>query len=124
MKSRIKLIAYWMYLWTALCLVMIYWSPGIFGVVVTILFAGLFYQAGTGLLKQRDRDRKIAIGLLGLLALGNLDTIVNVLIGSSNSDQATLVVMTSSLILIVSGLSAYFLLQRGVANLFKGVDNT
>lgn len=123
MQSRIKLIAYWMYLWAALCLVMVYWSPGIFGIVVTVLLAGLFYQAGTGLLKVRDRDRKIAIGLLGFQALGNLDAIVNILIRSSNSDQATLVVMASSLMLIVSGLSAYFLLQRDVANLFKGVDD-
>lgn len=123
MRNRIKLIAYWLYLWAALCLIGIYWVSGVLELAFAVILAGLFYQAGTGILKTRNRDRKIAIGLLGLLALMNLDTVIGALSSTTVSENTLLVMFASAIVLVVSSTGACYLFKNEVADVFKGNEN-
>ncbi len=119
MQSKIKLISYWLYLWSVLSVAGVVFSSSILELVAAVIFAGLFYQAGTGLMKRRNRDRKIAIGVLSLLALLNLDTVTSVVGSSSFNSQILLVLSISALVLIVSAVAAFYLLNREVAQNFN-----
>ena len=123
MEYRIKIIAYWLYLWSAICMVSIYWYSGITELVVSLILAGLYYQAATGVLKNRNRDRKIAIGLLAFSVLSNLDTIINALSGAAKTNQAVLIMLFSGVVLIVSSISVYYLLTKAVAAHFNKGEN-
>lgn len=119
MKSKVKLISYWLYLWSVLSVAGVVFSSSILELVAAVIFAGLFYQAGTGLMKRRNRDRKIAIGVLSLLALLNLDTVTSVLGSGSFNSQTLLVLSISALVLIVSAVAVFYLLNREVAQIFN-----
>jgi len=123
MQNRIKLIAYWLYLWAVFCLATVFWSSGVFDIVISLLFTGLFYQAGTGIRKERNRDRKIAIGLLLFLALGNVDTFISALGATTNIGYTLLFVILSLVIIVVSGISTYYLFTKNVAGAFKNENN-
>ncbi|WP_284449838.1 hypothetical protein [Spongiibacter tropicus] len=123
MKDRVKLIAYWLYLWVPICLIGIYLSPGLVQIVVALILSALFYQAGTGILKRRNRDRKIAIGLLSLLALLNLDTLISALSGSAIPEQIVLIASFSLLIVLFSSAGALYLLKKDVAATFGANEN-
>jgi hypothetical protein len=123
MEYRIKIIAYWLYLWAAICMVGIYWYSGITEVVVSLILAGLYYQAATGVLKNRNRDRKIAVGLLAFSVLSNLDTIINALSGAAKTNQTVLIMLFSGVVLIVSSISVYYLLTKEVATHFNKGEN-
>jgi len=119
MQSKIKFISYWLYLWSVLSVAGVVFSSSILELVAAVIFAGLFYQAGTGLIKRRNRDRKIAIGILGLLALLNIDTVTSVGGSPAFNAQTTLVLTISALVLIISAAAAFYLLNRDVAQYFN-----
>lgn len=122
MSNQIKLIAYWLYLWAAFSLVGIYWSSGALELAIAVLLTGLFYHAGTGILKVRDRDRKIAIGLLVFLTLTDLDIVIRGLSGAESTYEIV-VTLLSIVTLILSGTSTYYLLSSNVIKHFKQGNN-
>lgn len=119
MQSKIKLISYWLYLWSVLSVAGVVFSSSILELVAAVIFAGLFYQAGTGLIKRRNRDRKIAIGILSLLALLNLDTITSVVGNPAFNAQTILVLSISALVLVISAAAVFYLLNSDVAQNFN-----
>ena len=119
MQSKIKLISYWLYLWSVLSVAGVVFSSSILELVAAVIFAGLFYQAGTGLIKRRNRDRKIAIGILSLLALLNLDTVTSVVGSPAFNAQTILVLSISALVLVISAAAVFYLLNRDVAQNFN-----
>jgi len=123
MKNRIKLIAYWLYVWTAVSLIGLFWATGVFEFAIGLLIAGVFYQAGTGVLKLNSRDRKIAICLLVLLALLNLDTLLSALNSPEINTQVLLLGAISTLIFVISSIATFFLLKPNVVILFNGKEN-
>jgi hypothetical protein len=74
-------------------------------------------------LKNRNRDRKIAIGLLAFSVLSNLDTIINALSGAAKTNQTVLIMLFSGVVLIVSSISVYYLLTKAVAAHFNKGEN-
>jgi len=119
MQSKIKLISYWLYFWSVLSVAGVVFSSSILELVAAVIFAGLFYQAGTGLIKRRNRDRKIAIGILSLLALLNLDTVTSVVGSPAFNAQTILVLSISALVLVISAAAVFYLLNRDVAQNFN-----
>lgn len=122
MQKRLKLIAYWMYLWAAICIIGLYWSSGIFEILMSFVLAALYYQAGTGILKVKNRDRIIAIVLLIISALGHLSIIISATTNSAQS-QAELIAFIATLLLIISIICTYYLFTKGVVKLFNGDAN-
>jgi hypothetical protein len=104
-------------------MVSIYWYSGITELVVSLILAGLYYQAATGVLKNRNRDRKIAIGLLAFSVLSNLDTIINALGGAAKTNQVVLIMLFSGVVLFFSSISVYYLLTKEVAAHFNRGEN-
>ena len=122
MQKKLKLIAYWMYLCATISIIGLYWSSGAFEIVISFALAALYYQAGTGILKVKDRDRIIAIVLLIISALGYLSIIISATTNSAQ-DQAELIAFIATSLLIISIICAYYLLTKGVVNFFKGDVN-
>ena len=122
MQKKLKLIAYWMYLCATISIIGLYWSSGAFEIVISFALAALYYQAGTGILKVKDRDRIIAIVLLIISALGYLSIIISATTNSAQN-QAELIAFIATSLLIISITCAYYLLTKGVVDFFKGDVN-
>lgn len=123
MQNQIKLIAYWMYLWAVISLAGIYWASGVVEIVIAFILAALFYHSGTGIIKLKNRERIIAIVLLAIFILSDINIILSVVSNTAANSQTQLIAGVSLLILIVSSLSVYYLFKRDVVKIFKENNN-
>lgn len=118
---KIKFISYSCYLLAILFFLKIFWSVSILEKIISVVFALIWYQAATGLLKRRNLARKFVISLMSFFLIGLLiviyDSIIMPLIDPS-INYVGIGRWISLVLIVIPSFSIWVLLNKSLKNEF------
>ncbi len=126
-KQRISIVAYFSYALAALSLIATFTMPG--GITQSafyVVFAGLWYQIGTSLIKRKKWAWWASTVLLSLFCIGNFFSVFHTIIYPIFSESVTGVGAgrwVALAMFVASGIGIYWIASHGVRSEFNEKPN-